>query len=238
MASIREFHRTQAHKIINDMFNNPTMEIHDNELDIHIPGMIMTRETSINFNITPQPDIHTAPQLHSNPVRPQNPTEIREFHRTQAHKIINDMFNNTTMEIHDDEYDRQMEELNMHITGMIMTRRTSINFNITPQPGTRTAPQLHSNPVRPQNPKETSKVIPKKKLEELCPEECAICQEIPKYKDCLYTECKHFYCKSCWDSWMNTETSNKTCPNCRVKMPKTTTYRGRGSRRQSIITQI
>jgi hypothetical protein len=75
----------------------------------------------------------------------------------------------------------------------------------------------------------TSKVMAKSKLEELCPTECAICQETPKYKDALCTDCDHYYCKACWDVWMKTPTSNHTCPTCRKSDPKTTIFRMRAS---------
>jgi len=71
-----------------------------------------------------------------------------------------------------------------------------------------------------------SKVIAKSKLEEPCPTECAICQETPKYKDALCTECNHYYCKACWDVWMKTSI---TCPTCRKSDPKTTIFRMRSS---------
>jgi hypothetical protein len=152
----------------------------------------------------------------------------REFYYSQAQQTLSELFNRGEI---DHEFESRMLRLEGYIVRMM--RETSINSNISPQPGTRTVPQIHHNP---QIPREISKVIPKKKLEELCPDECAICQEIPKYKNCLYTECKHFYCKSCWDCWMNTETSNKTCPVCRAQMTKTTTYKARESRRQTIMT--
>jgi hypothetical protein len=75
----------------------------------------------------------------------------------------------------------------------------------------------------------TTKVMAKKKLEELCPNECAVCQETPKYKDAVCSDCNHYFCKVCWDTWMNAPSSNLTCPTCRKVRPKTTTYRARAS---------
>ena len=89
--------------------------------------------------------------------------------------------------------------------------------------------------VRPREPAQhtaivhKSKVIAKKKLEESCPSECAICQETPKYKDALCTECDHYYCLTCWQTWINTPSSNRCCPTCRAETPKTTSFRARGS---------
>ena len=79
-------------------------------------------------------------------------------------------------------------------------------------------------------PLEKSKVIAKRKLEEPIPTECAICQEIPKYKDAVFTECDHYYCKACWQTWMNAPESNRSCPTCRKDMPTITSFRARASR--------
>lgn len=79
------------------------------------------------------------------------------------------------------------------------------------------------------NPLEKTKVIAKKKLDEPCPTECAICQETPKYKDAVCTDCIHYYCKTCWSGWMTTTGSNKSCPTCRKDLPRVTSYKARAS---------
>jgi len=84
-------------------------------------------------------------------------------------------------------------------------------------------------------PLERSKVIARRKLEEPCPAECSICQETPKYKDAVCTECTHYYCKGCWESWMNTEGSNKKCPTCRKDMPAITIFKGRAPNRRHVV---
>jgi hypothetical protein len=89
-------------------------------------------------------------------------------------------------------------------------------------------------PIR-NNPIERSKVIARKKLEEPCPEDCSICQETPKHKDAVCTECNHYYCKECWESWMNADGSNKKCPTCRKDMPKITTFKGRAPNRRRVV---
>jgi hypothetical protein len=73
-------------------------------------------------------------------------------------------------------------------------------------------------------------VVSQEKVEEDCPNECAICQETPKYKDAVCTDCNHYYCKNCWDVWMNALISNHTCPTCRKVAPKTTTFRATPAR--------
>jgi hypothetical protein len=85
------------------------------------------------------------------------------------------------------------------------------------------------------NPIERSKVIARRKLEEPCPTECSICQETPKYKDSICTECNHYYCKGCWESWMNAEGSNKKCPTCRKDMPRITVFKGRAPNRRHVV---
>jgi hypothetical protein len=82
---------------------------------------------------------------------------------------------------------------------------------------------------------ERSKVIARRKLEEACPAECSVCQETPKYKDAVYTECSHYYCKGCWESWMNAEGSNKKCPTCRKDMPRITVFKGRAPNRRHVV---
>jgi hypothetical protein len=94
--------------------------------------------------------------------------------------------------------------------------------------------QVFTPPPR-RNPLEKSKIIAKKKLEESCPQECAVCQDTPKYKDAVCTECNHYYCKSCWSSWINTERSNKNCPTCRKDMPRITTFKARAIRRLIVV---
>ena len=77
------------------------------------------------------------------------------------------------------------------------------------------------------NPREKTKVISKKKLDEECPTTCTICHETPKYKDAIQTDCGHYYCKQCWSQWMNTIGSKLTCPCCRKDKLSTTSFKGR-----------
>ena len=87
--------------------------------------------------------------------------------------------------------------------------------------------RVYALPPTRYNPLEKTKVIAKYKLEETI--DCAICQETPKVKDCILTECKHYFCKGCWTGWMNAERSNKSCPTCRKEMPKITSFKARAS---------
>lgn len=82
------------------------------------------------------------------------------------------------------------------------------------------------------NPCEKTKVIAKAKLEETI--DCAICQETPKVKDCILTECNHYFCKGCWNRWMNVERSNKKCPTCRKDMPRITSFKARASSKSAV----
>jgi hypothetical protein len=83
-----------------------------------------------------------------------------------------------------------------------------------------------------------SKVISKKKLQESCPHECAICQETPKYKDALCTDCSHYYCKTCWQDWMNAPGSSKNCPICRNNAPRITIYKERAMRQRQLVIEL
>ena len=58
---------------------------------------------------------------------------------------------------------------------------------------------------------------------------CSICLELPDYNDLLRTNCNHYYCKKCYDGWMQTcikygTTYDVSCPNCRKKNPKIQEY--------------
>lgn len=90
---------------------------------------------------------------------------------------------------------------------------------------------LNPHTIRSAKPREKSKAITNKKLQESCPTECAICQETPKHKDAVRTKCNHYYCKKCWDCWMDAVASNKSCPTCRNDKPQATTFRARASRK-------
>jgi hypothetical protein len=70
------------------------------------------------------------------------------------------------------------------------------------------------------------KVLSKKDLEENCVSECSICNDRPKYKNAILTECKHYYCRDCWNEWMHYST---TCPTCRMNVPRTTSFKGRAA---------
>lgn len=133
--------------------------------------------------------------------------------------------------------DYLLSQINQHVNNMVSYNTNGITNITPPQPPTRvlngpmTAP-LRAAPasrssVSRYNPLEKSKVIPKKKLEDPCPTECAICQDTPKHKDAVCTECNHYYCKACWQSWMNAERSNKKCPTCRKDMPRITSFKAR-----------
>jgi hypothetical protein len=150
-----------------------------------------------------------------------------EFMERQLAEVISTMVSNNR----DRAYERSIyaDNIRRAIAGGRVTVRRPSQYTV---PGPYTAP-LYSNPTTPPsryNPLEKIKVIAKKKLEEPCPTDCAICQETPKLKDALCTECGHYYCKSCWNTWMDAPTSNKNCPTCRKNMPKTTSYRARASK--------
>jgi hypothetical protein len=86
--------------------------------------------------------------------------------------------------------------------------------------------------IRSAKPREKSKAITNKKLKESCPTECAICQETPKHEDAVRTKCNHYYCKKCWEGWMDAPASNKSCPTCRNDKPQATSFRARAARKQ------
>jgi hypothetical protein len=91
---------------------------------------------------------------------------------------------------------------------------------------------LKPHTIRSAKPREKSKAITNKKLKESCPTECAICQETPKHEHAVRTKCNHYYCKTCWECWMDAPTSNKSCPTCRNDKPQAASFRARAPRKQ------
>jgi hypothetical protein len=91
-------------------------------------------------------------------------------------------------------------------------------FDLDPDPATLP-------PVAPNLSLENTQIININMFNEYCPNDCAICQEIPKYKDAIRTECNHYYCKTCWESWMAATSSNKKCPTCRKNTPTVTIFK-------------
>ena len=59
--------------------------------------------------------------------------------------------------------------------------------------------------------------------------DCSICFEKPSYNDMVTTECKHHFCRLCYDKWVinSIQTDNNinvTCPYCRKKNPRIDQY--------------
>lgn len=167
---------------------------------------------------------------------------VNEYLRTQglvqtiflnAHQL-NGVFNPA-------ENEANIQLLGLLVRDMVSTARAQVNLihqqiaiqplnTVNPTVVPHTSPEPYNAPLRQArryNPIEKSKAILPSKLEENCPEECAICQDQPKIKDAICTECNHWYCKTCWNDWMNSPTGNKKCPTCRKDMPKVTSFRAR-----------
>lgn len=73
-------------------------------------------------------------------------------------------------------------------------------------------------------------VVSKAKCAERCPTQCAVCFEIPLYKNAARTQCNHYYCKKCLDLWMREENGSATetkCPVCRTSVTTIAIYRPR-----------
>jgi len=163
----------------------------------------------------------------------------REFF--EAQQSLNNLFH-TGHRISNANVDWLISQLREHAYRMVRYNIEEHNrLTIAPTP-----PVQHTPPVRPtprapvpvrRNPLEKSKVIAKKKLEETCPGSCAVCLETPKHKDAVCTECNHYFCKDCWNSWMNAERSNKKCPTCRKDMPRITYFKARATKPRLIIVE-
>ena len=117
-----------------------------------------------------------------------------------------------------DDIEEQLLMLIEHINNMTSERPVRIDRPIM-------ALNMLTRHLRSPDPLETTQIIDRSVLEEYCDNECVICQEIPKYKDAVRTDCNHYYCKNCWDSWINTPSSNKNCPTCRKVMPNITGFK-------------
>ena len=165
-----------------------------------------------------------------------------ESHFVQAISLLTNL-NTISQSIHPStaNLDYMQRELFNTISSMVnINRQNAINLHRQQARQQQARPATPRRPRRtayclPAIPREKSKVVAKKMLEEACPTECAICQETPKYKNAICTDCNHYYCKVCWDSWINTPNSNKNCPTCRKDMPKITSYKARASSRVNVI---
>jgi hypothetical protein len=115
------------------------------------------------------------------------------------------------------DIDRDITLLIDHVNNMTSEPPVRINQPIR-------ALTMFSRYISP-DPLEETEIIDCSVLEEYCPNECVICQEIPKYKDAIRTECNHYYCKTCWKSWMNATSANKNCPTCRRNRPTVTIFK-------------
>jgi len=137
---------------------------------------------------------------------------------------IVDIYQNENMNTDNEYYEalRTVDSIYSSIILVIRNRRRNNLINNFPTP--------QQNQIVRNNPLEKSKVISKKKLDELCPIDCPICQDIPKYNDAILTECGHYYCKKCWGEWMNARGSHYNCPYCRKDMPKTTYFKARATK--------
>jgi len=77
------------------------------------------------------------------------------------------------------------------------------------------------------------KVIKKALLETVL--ECVICQEEKPKKNLVETTCcSNQYCEDCLKRWVDSK-DNRSCPTCRVKDTKWTTFRARRSNRVIVI---
>jgi hypothetical protein len=134
-----------------------------------------------------------------------------EFHYRNARHMLDRLFRVGRF-YNRDEIDRDIRLLIDHVNNMTTEPPVRINQPI------RALTMLTRYNISP-DPIENTEIIDNSVLEEYCPNECVICQEIPKYKDAIRTECNHYYCKTCWESWMNATSTNKNCPTCRKNRP-------------------
>ena len=148
----------------------------------------------------------------------------------QSQRILNILFESGNQLSNDQrlEYQQLLDYNINRMTEAIVYRgsgtfNTNFNFNFNYSGFSNSNNNI--NVIPHDNPLEKYKIISKKKLDESCPEACSICYETPTFKNAICTECDHYYCKACWDSWMTSETSNKSCPVCRKDLPKITLYR-------------
>lgn len=76
------------------------------------------------------------------------------------------------------------------------------------------------------------KAVGGRKMEQLCPSDCTICQETPKHRDAICTDCNHYFCTNCWNQWMNSSNNReKSCPTCRKHNPNVSGFKLRAQPR-------
>lgn len=153
----------------------------------------------------------------------------------EAQQLLNTLFQTGHL-IARRDVENLMGRLSQRVYQMMLLNATRERL-MDHQAAIRPVPIVQPRPVARRNPLEKFKVISKEKLKESCPEECAICQDTPKYKDAVCTECNHYYCKTCWSEWMNADGSSKTCPICRKDMPRITNFRARANKSNRLIIE-
>ena len=141
----------------------------------------------------------------------------RELQYRNARHILERLFRVSTFYNRND-IERDITLLIEHVNNMTTEQPIRINEPIM-------ALNMLTRYLSPPVSVENIEIIDSRLLEEYCPNECVICQEIPKYKAAIRTECNHYYCKTCWDSWMNVTTTNKSCPTCRKDRPTVTAFK-------------
>lgn len=58
--------------------------------------------------------------------------------------------------------------------------------------------------------------------------DCSICLETPSFNNLVKTNCKHYFCRMCYDKWVVSVLKNNfdiSCPNCRKINPVIQQYK-------------
>jgi len=185
------------------------------------------------FTQFPQ-NIEVSMALVGSNVRLPRMSHIQHLQQFRSYLSTIDMINNIYLHGHRNSLNERYAQLNQLLESVYHMVSYNIDNQIETPPIYPFRTYVYTTRQQRENPLEKTKVISKKKLEETCPEECSICRDTPKNKDSICTECNHYFCKPCWSSWINSERSNKSCPNCRKDMPKITSYRGRVSKKRVV----
>lgn len=87
--------------------------------------------------------------------------------------------------------------------------------------------------------KKATGTVLKTTLDNPCPNECAICFDIPNHRDAVITECHHIFCVKCWYSYTNSVHSlrNVHCPMCRKESPAVNMFRSKSTKSNSHLAQ-
>ena len=130
--------------------------------------------------------------------------------RLAAFTLINTL-TNMPRNLTDEDITRIRLEISFTIARLTLNRNTALAIE-----------RMNPTTKRVYKPSRKYKRISEEEYEAENTDPCSVCMEIHKKCNTITTECKHSFCKPCWNKWM--DTNNRTCPYCRGQCKSITVY--------------